>query len=158
MSSSSTINDYLKQGESTIDLCFTCKRTKRPCLNLILENVISIEKLDVKSYETNALQLFVERVLNWQERFKEMFEATDLKELQVLIGKSVINKFGADKDSSDKNIQVIKNKYKELPNLKKVELNECYIESLLLEVEIDEVKFLNQLFDIINEEVCLILN
>jgi hypothetical protein len=34
--------------------------------------------------------------------------------------------------------------------LKKVELNEFYIESLLLEVETDELKLFNQLFNLIS--------
>ncbi len=37
--------------------------------------------------------------------------------------------------------------------LKKAELNEFYIESLLLEIETDELKLINQFFNLVDNEV-----
>lgn len=84
---SSTISDYLKQEKTPVDLCTGCCRSKRPCLEQVLENIVAIEKLEVKSYESDSLQLFVDRVLTWQERFKKLFEDAELKEIYVLVKK-----------------------------------------------------------------------
>lgn len=48
---------------------------------------MTIEKLEVKSYESDSLQLFVERALSWQERFKKLFEDAELKEIYGLVKK-----------------------------------------------------------------------
>lgn len=86
-----------------VDLCFGCKRSKRPNLDQVLENIVSIEKLEVKSYESNALQLFVERILNWQERHKIMFESIELKEIHSLVKKLISDRsVQTDKETIEK--------------------------------------------------------
>ena len=151
---SSTISDYLKKELNQIDLCFGCKRSKRPSLDQVLENIVSIEKLEVKSFESNALQLFVERVLNWQERHKKMVESNELKEIHNLMKKLISTRSGQtdSTESIEKLKENIKQLYNEIPSLKRVELNEFYIESLLLEIDLDEIKLLNELFNIVNED------
>lgn len=141
---SSTINDYLKQEATSVELCCTCRRSKRPGLDQVLESLIVIEKLDVKSFETNALQLFVERVLNWQERYNKLAEACgEIGEICNLV-----EELGLDA----KNAEIIKKLFNELPSLRRVELNELYVESLLLEIDIEEIRQINQLFGIVKEE------
>ena len=84
---SSTVNDYLKQESNAAELCFNCHRSKRPQLDQVLEMLISFEKLEIRCYEGNALQMFVNRVLIWQERFKKAFDTADAKELQYMVRK-----------------------------------------------------------------------
>jgi hypothetical protein len=84
---SSTVNDYLKQESNTTELCFNCHRSKRPHLDQVLDLLISFEKLEIRCYEGNALQMFVNRVLTWQDRFKKAFDTADAKELQHMVRK-----------------------------------------------------------------------
>lgn len=151
---SSTINDYLKQELNQIDLCFTCKRSKRPSLDQVLENIVSFEKLEMKSYESNALMLFVERILNWQEKFKKLFDSSELKEIYTLTKKLISKSAYLDTELVEKT-EHIKKSYNELSDLKKVELNEFYVESLLLEIDLDDIRLLNELFNIVSGETSL---
>ncbi|CAF0835944.1 unnamed protein product [Brachionus calyciflorus] len=67
----------LKMAESTSFLCPLCDRSKRPKLDLVVDFLIKFEKLQIKSYESNALQMFVNRALNWNERFDKLVNECD---------------------------------------------------------------------------------
>ena len=54
-------------------MCNSCERTKRPHFDLIIEQLILYEKINIVSNEGNAIQMFVDRVLKWQERFANYF-------------------------------------------------------------------------------------
>ena len=47
--------------------------------------------------------------------------------------------------------------FSELPDLKKAELNQLYIEGLLLETETDEAKLLNELFNLVKNDQVIIV-
>ena len=82
-----TISDYLRQEQAAAaSLCARCRRSKRPGLASVLESVVALERLEVRSCESDGLQLFVERVLEWQQRCGRLLEASEeLKELHGLL-------------------------------------------------------------------------
>ena len=82
-----TISDYLRQEQAaTVSLCARCRRSQRPGLASVLESVVALERLAVRSCESDGLQLFVERVLEWQQRCGRLFEASEeLRELHGLL-------------------------------------------------------------------------
>ncbi len=68
--------------------CSNCKRTQRPRIDSIMDMLVAFKKLQVKSYEGNAFQMFVNRILNWQENFKHLFDSADLKSLHFVFVKA----------------------------------------------------------------------
>jgi len=137
---SSTISDYLKQESGCIvELCYGCRRSKRPSLEQVLDSLVAIDKLEIRSYETNALQLFVERVLNWQDRFKRLCGVCS--EVKIICG---LGKQGRES---------VMKIYNEIPDLRRSEINDLGLESLLLEVDMPEIRELQQILSIVGEEV-----
>lgn len=121
-------------------ICSHCHRSKRPNFNLVIEMLISYERLEIGSLEGNALQMFINHCLNWQERFQNLFNnSNEMKQLLAMMK----NK------NSISNSDLIQN-YESLSSLKKIELENIYIESMLLEANMDEKVLLNDLFKIIN--------
>jgi len=113
-------------------MCNSCERSKRPNFDLIIEQSILFEKLNVTSSEGNALQLLVDRVSKWQERFSNYI--FQLRKDMPSIEKALF----------EKNTSI--SAYNLLPSLKKAELNDIYIEGLLLEVDTDEIKQMDNIF------------
>ena len=69
-------------AESTSYLCPFCDRSKRPKLDLAVDFLVKFEKFQLKSFESNALQMFVNRALDWNERFDKLVsECTEIKKL-----------------------------------------------------------------------------
>ncbi len=120
-------------------ICSNCHRSKRPNFNLVIEMLISYERLEIGSLEGNALQMFINHCLNWQERFQNLFNnSTEMKQLLAIL-----------KNKNISSTEIIQN-YESLSSLKKIELENIYIESMLLEAHMDEKVILNDLFKIIN--------
>ena len=113
-------------------MCNSCERSRRPNFDLVIEQSILFEKLNIASNEGNALQLFVERVSKWQERFSNYIFT--LRKDSPSIEKALF----------EKNSTI--SAYNLLPSLKKAELNDIYIEGLLLEVDTDEIKQMDNIF------------
>jgi hypothetical protein len=122
---------YFDANENFL-MCNSCERSKRPNFDLIIEQSILFEKLNITSSEGNALQLFVDRVSKWQERFSNYI--FQLRKDMPSIEKALF----------EKNTSI--SAYNLLPSLKKAELNDIYIEGLLLEVDTDEIKQMDNIF------------
>jgi len=124
-----------------VEMCSGCRRSKRPELEQVLESLVAIEKLEVRSYETNALQLFVERVLDWQERFRRLCEACgEVKEMCEMV-------------RGDLGRDSLVGAYERMSSLRRVEMNGLGLESLLLEVDVVEMRELQEVLSIVCEEV-----
>jgi len=122
-------------------MCSGCRRSKRPELEQVLESLVAIEKLEVRSYETNALQVFVERVLDWQERFRRLCEACgEVKEMCEMV-------------RGDLGRESLVRAYEGMSSLRRVEMNGLGLESLLLEVDVVEMRELQEVLSIVCEEV-----
>jgi hypothetical protein len=120
-------------------ICSHCHRSKRPNFNLVIEMLISYERLEIGSLEGNALQMFINHCLNWQERFQSLFNnSNEMKQLLALL-----------KNKNTSSTDLIQN-FEALSSLKKIELENIFIESMLLEAHMDEKAILNDLFKIIN--------
>lgn len=76
-----------KKKTTNSQLCDKCERSKRPNLKLAIECLVSYEHLAITSDIGNALQMFINRVLNWQERFKTYFNNSELKSFYSLAKK-----------------------------------------------------------------------
>ena len=111
-------------------MCNNCERSKRPHFDSIVEQLILYDKLNITSNEGNSLQMFIDRVSKWQERYSNYFAQLrkDLPSIEKKLFDST-NTVSA---------------YALLPSLKKAELNDLFIEGLLLEIDTDEIKQLNE--------------
>lgn len=119
----------LKMAESTNYLCPQCDRSKRPKLDIVVDFLVKFEKLQVKSFESNALQMFVNRALSWNEKFDKL-----TKELDSVI--------------KEKNNQQFNSIFEEKINpLKKQELRDLHIDGLLLEIDSAKMLQLNNLME-----------
>jgi len=104
-----------------------------------MDMLVAFKKLQVKSYEGNAFQMFVNRILNWQETYKHLFDSADLKSVHFAFLKA--RNSNANQSKND-----LMKLYDSLSYLRKAELDDLYLEGLLLECDLDEMKDLNELF------------
>ncbi len=93
--------------------------------------------LEVSSLEGNALQMFVKRLLSWQDRWTEIFASSELKPL--------VRKKPAEWNASE-----VLSCYESMSSLRKGELENIFVESLLLETECDEKFVLNEFCGLVN--------
>jgi hypothetical protein len=99
---------------------------------LVVEQLILFEKLSITSNEGNALQMFVDRVSKWQERFASYF--LQLRRDMPNIERELLER------------STTLAAYNMLPSLKRAELNDLYVDGLLMEIDTDEIKQLNAIF------------
>ena len=61
---------------TTVALCSTCERSKRPDIMAVYEHLLSLERLDLSSNESYTFQMFAYRYQDWQERVTSMLSTT----------------------------------------------------------------------------------
>lgn len=59
-------------------LCPHCLRTRRPRLETILSLLVSLQKLQMRLPEGEALQCLTERAMNWQDRARQLLATEEL--------------------------------------------------------------------------------
>lgn len=62
-------------------MCPMCTRTRRPRLETILSLLVSLQKLPVRLPEGEALQFLIERVMQWQEKVKDVLKEPRVQKL-----------------------------------------------------------------------------
>jgi len=118
--------------------CGNCKRSKRPHIDKVYENLISFERLEISSNENKALQMFFNRYTKWQENILKLFEKENLLQIKYKIN----NKSSGDCD--------IKKIYSDMDSFKKIDIKELYIESMLLETDSEYIQFILGFTDVID--------
>ena len=125
-------------------LCHTCERTRRPSLEHVVEMLVDYDKLEVRSLEGNALQMFVHRALGWRARYAQS-AANDLQS-----SSTTTTTTSADASTSS-NVEAMLDAYEKSSCLRKAELADLYLEGLLIEAHMDEMRPLGQLFRALNK-------
>lgn len=119
----------LKMAESADYLCPQCDRSKRPKLDTVVDFLVKFEKIQVKSFESNALQMFVNRALCWNEKYDKLTKELDGAswETRCEHGESILDE--------------------KLNALKKQELHDLHIDGLLMEIDSAKVLRLSVLME-----------
>ncbi len=132
-------NNSCKNASDSINsissLCANCHRSRRPHTDQTYELLSEYEKLDISCSEERALEMFCHRFIKWQDRFNRVFDRDNLINLKLTINKQSINE--------------LRKIYAEMNPLKKVEINDLFIEGLLMEVSNENIQFLNEFCDLI---------
>ena len=144
-------NEATEQTKPTdyLSLCDTCKRTRRPPLNQAVDMLADYAKLEVvrRSLEGNALQMLIHRAIGWRTRYASLLDA-DMRQAFVSSSGDVV---GSTESSSSSSSSSSLSVYNKMSCLRKAQLADLYIEGLLIEIHMDEMQPLGELFRQLNK-------
>ena len=138
----------LSLERDTYLLCHGCERTRRPCIDPVVGMLVQFEDLEVRAYEANALQMQLDRVLKWQEKWTAVQEAEpSVKRVLETVRRFYASERQPFAASAAASLAELKALYDEaVPILVRAKLGDLHLEGLLLEAELHGVKTLNEMF------------
>ena len=88
-------------------LCPHCQQSEKPALNEVLSLLASLQRIEVRLPEGDALNYLVERTLNWQHRAQQILQTCNLPELEERPGTPpTLTQWVSGCDNPPKNTQV----------------------------------------------------
>lgn len=112
-----------KKSNSRIFLCPFCQRSKRPSSKAVMNALIKLQKIQVRTLEGVAMQCLLDRESKWRESVNELLNTPEL---------SVLTQTTIDPKKSGKNIPVT------LSNENKNSLESLLFRGFLLELDLPE--------------------
>jgi histone demethylase JARID1 len=137
-----------KTANSKLNLCTSCERTKRPGLEKSIQLLAQFEQLEFRSFEANALQMSINRVLKWQEKYAKLIQNEPLIKSMLDLCKTY--KVSDDDERSASILNDLSTIFDSMQIFNRVELCDMHMESLMLEIDLDEIKSLNKMFNLLN--------
>uniref|UniRef100_A0A8C7NZ02 [histone H3]-trimethyl-L-lysine(4) demethylase n=1 Tax=Oncorhynchus mykiss TaxID=8022 RepID=A0A8C7NZ02_ONCMY len=129
-------------------LCPDCRRSEKPSLDKVLPLLASLQRIQVRLPEGDALHYLVERTVSWQQRARQVSASCGLPDLEESFrsSPSPVGKVSHtpslkckwNRTSHDQMVFYTEQRCIPLPGLS-VELEELMVEGLLLQVSLPEI-------------------
>uniref|UniRef100_A0A8C7QUZ4 [histone H3]-trimethyl-L-lysine(4) demethylase n=1 Tax=Oncorhynchus mykiss TaxID=8022 RepID=A0A8C7QUZ4_ONCMY len=113
-------------------LCPHCRRSEKPSLDKVLPLLASLQRIQVRLPEGDALHYLVERTVSWQQRARQVSSSCGLPDLEESFSYLSILKTTHDQ-------MVFYTEQRCIPLQGHVELEELMVEGLLLQVSLPEI-------------------
>uniref|UniRef100_A0A8C7P0V8 [histone H3]-trimethyl-L-lysine(4) demethylase n=1 Tax=Oncorhynchus mykiss TaxID=8022 RepID=A0A8C7P0V8_ONCMY len=119
-------------------LCPDCRRSEKPSLDKVLPLLASLQRIQVRLPEGDALHYLVERTVSWQQRARQVSASCGLPDLEESFRSSPSPVGKWNRTSHDQMVFYTEQRCIPLPGLS-VELEELMVEGLLLQVSLPEI-------------------